>query len=140
VIAARKSGWRTSHEGRTASLDEWTTTLTIACKPLASKYVDERVVSPFWDEEKHTAARTLLNRIELTLSYAAAHGWRSGDNPASWKLFQHLTPKLPANGKQHHAAVPWREMPAFMEKLRRSSSSFPEPIPAVRSPTKAFTT
>jgi hypothetical protein len=81
VIAARKSGWRTSHEGRNASLTDWTMSLTVACAPIAKKYVDEvtvedikRVVSPFWDEEKHTTARRLLNRIDLTIEYALAHG------------------------------------------------------------------
>jgi hypothetical protein len=101
VIAARKSGWRTSHEGRKASLTDWTTSLTIACKPLASKSVDEiattdiiPVLRPFWDEGKHTTARRILNRIELVIEFALAHGWRAADNPASWRRFQHIAPSV----------------------------------------------
>jgi integrase len=131
VIAARKSGWRESHEGRNASLTDWTTSLTVACKPVASKFVDEvtvedikRVVAPFWDAEKHTTARRLLNRIELTIEYALAHGWRAADNPATWKRFQHIAPSVPnGGGKEHHPAVGWRDMPDFMRRLREVESS-----------------
>jgi integrase len=131
VIAARQSGWRTSHEGRNASLTDWTTSLTVASKPLASKFVDEitttdiiPVLRPLWDAEKHTTARRTLNRIELVIEYALAHGWRSADNPASWKRFQHIAPSVPnGGGKQHHPAVGWRDMPALMAKLRKVEST-----------------
>jgi integrase len=127
VIAKNKSGWRTSHEGRNASLTDWTASLIVACKPLASKFVDEiattdiiPVLRPFWDEGKHTTARRLLNRIELVIEYALAHGWRSADNPATWKRFQHIAPSVPnGGGKQHHPAVGWRDMPALVTKLRQ---------------------
>jgi integrase len=124
VIKTKQGGWRTSTEGRASNLYEWTKNLTVDCKPLAKLFVDEitvedikRVVSPFWDKEKHRTARRMLNRIELTLSYATAHGWRSGDNPASWKIFEHLAPSQP-NGKKHHAALPWRDVPDFVARLR----------------------
>jgi integrase len=126
-IAARKSGWRTSHEGRNTSLSDWTTSLMVACKPLASKYVDEvtvedikRVVAPFWDEGKYTTARRTLNRIELVIEHALAHGWRTADNPATWKRFQRIAPSVPnGGGKQHHPAVAWRDMPSLTAKLRK---------------------
>jgi integrase len=131
VIAARQSGWRTSHEGRNASLTDWTVSLTTACKPIGAKFVDEidvndvkRVVAPFWDAEKHTTARRLLNRIELVIEYALAHGWRTADNPATWKRFQHIAPSVPnGGGKPHHPAVGWRDMPALMAKLRKVEST-----------------
>jgi integrase len=131
VIAARQSGWRTSHEGRNASLADWTTSLTVGCAPIAKKYVDEvtvddikRIVQPYWDAGKHTTARRTLNRIELVIEYALAHGWRTADNPATWKRFQHLAPSVPnGGGKQHHPAVGWRDMPALMAKLRKVEST-----------------
>jgi integrase len=131
VIAARKSGWRESHEGRNASLTDWTMSLTVACKSLASKYVDEvtttdiiPVLRPLWDDGKHTTARRTLNRLELVIEYALAHGWRTADNPAAWRRFQHLAPSVPnGGGKRHHPAVGWREMPDFVRRLREVEST-----------------
>jgi integrase len=127
VIKARQSGWRTSTEGRTSSLDEWTQSLIADCQTIAGKFVDEldlndikRVVSPYWDAGRHASARRLLNRIELAIEYALAHGWRTADNPAAWKRFQHLAPSQPKNGdKAHFAAMPWREVPEFVRRLRK---------------------
>jgi hypothetical protein len=78
-------------------------------------------VLPLWNEGKHVTARRLLNRIELVLEYALAHGWRTADNCATWKRIQHIAPKRP-NGKQHHRALDWRDMPAFITRLRAKAS------------------
>jgi hypothetical protein len=78
----------------------------------------KRVVAPFWDQNKHTSARKLLNRIEQVIEYALAHGWRTADNPASWKRFQYIAPSLPKNGKKHHAAIGWRDMPGPQAMIR----------------------
>jgi integrase len=47
-------------------------------------------------------------------------GWRDGSNPAAWR--GHLALALPAKAKvrrvEHHAALEWRDVPAFMAKLR----------------------
>jgi integrase len=127
VLKARAAGWRTSSEGRESSMDDWVKSLARDCKPLRSRPVDEidvedikRVVAPFWDEGKTATARRLLNRIELVIEYALAHGWRSADNPASWKRFQHIAPSAPKNGsKPHHAALDWKATPDFVARLRQ---------------------
>lgn len=55
----------------------------------------------------------------MILNYARVQGWRTGENPARWK--GHLEHILPAKTKvqkvEHHAALPWKEMPAFMREL-----------------------
>ena len=43
-----------------------------------------RVLEPIWRMKTETAAR-LRGRIEQVLDYAAAHGWRTGENPARWR-------------------------------------------------------
>jgi integrase len=47
-------------------------------------------------------------------------GYRTGENPARWK--GHLDHLLPARSKvakvAHHAALPWGELPGFLESLR----------------------
>jgi integrase len=125
VIQARSSGWRTSSEGRASSMTDWVKSFVHDCKPIRSKAVEDisvedvkKCVQPYWEKGQHATARRLLNRIELAIEYALAHNWRTADNPAAWKRFQHLAPASPKNGsKPHHAALDWREVPAFMAKL-----------------------
>ena len=78
-----------------------------------------RALEPIWREKAETASR-LRGRIEAVLDYAAARGWRTGENPARWK--GHLANLLPSRSKlervQHHAALPWAEVGAFVAKLR----------------------
>jgi integrase len=54
------------------------------------------------------------------MDYAAASGYRSGDNPARWR--GHLQHLLPSPEKivtvQHFAALPFAGLPAFMSELR----------------------
>ena len=77
-----------------------------------------RVIEPLWREKTETASR-LRGRIETVLDYATARGWRTGENPARWR--GHLDKLLPARSKvakvEHHAALPWREIGAFMARL-----------------------
>ncbi len=79
---------------------------------------------PLWEAMPETAGR-VRGRVEAILSYAAAHGWRSIENPARWK--GHLSNLLPARAKVaavvHHHALPWREMGSFMAELRTREST-----------------
>lgn len=43
-----------------------------------------RVLHPIWDTRTETATK-VRQRIEKTLDYAKAAGYRTGDNPASWR-------------------------------------------------------
>ena len=63
----------------------------------------------------------MRGRIETVLDYAKVHGWRVGENPARWK--GHLNNALPARAKvskvEHHAALPWGEVAAFLADLEK---------------------
>jgi integrase len=129
VLKARSTGWKKSWEDRSTSEADWIKSYVKDAKALRSRPIDEidvddikKVVAPFWDKGQHVTARRLLNRIELAIEYALAHGWRTGDNPAAWRRFQFIAPAQPKNGKKHHAAVPWKDMPEFMAKLRAADS------------------
>jgi integrase len=78
-----------------------------------------RAIEPIWLTKTETASR-VRGRIESVLDWATVRGYRSGDNPARWK--GHLAEVLPARGQVarpvHHAAMPYREIPAFMAALR----------------------
>ncbi|MFO8084740.1 MAG: integrase arm-type DNA-binding domain-containing protein [Desulfobacterales bacterium] len=78
------------------------------------------VLEPIWHEKTETATR-LRQRLEAVLSWAAVSGHRTGDNPARWQ--GHLDAVLPKPNKlkkvNHHAALPWQQIGAFMQELRK---------------------
>ena len=77
-------------------------------------------LKPIW-ESRYETARRVRNAIETVLSAAMAQGLRTGENPARWSgHLEHLLPTRAATEKKHHAAMPWREMPDFMSRLRTS--------------------
>jgi integrase len=77
-----------------------------------------RVIEPLW-LTKTQSMRKLRGRIEQVLSFAKGKGYRTGDNPATWEVLQHVlpSPKDIAPVK-HHAAIDHKDMVAFMVKLR----------------------
>ena len=75
-------------------------------------------LEPIWRTKPETATR-VRGRIESVLDYATARDWRAGENPARWR--GHLANLLPARDKvapvEHHAALPWGEIAAFLKGL-----------------------
>jgi integrase len=122
-IAAHASGWR-SEKHR----DQWRSSLAAYVEPIMGNIgvadIDTgtvlRVLQPIWNTKTDTASR-VRGRIELVLEYAAARGWRTGANPAIWR--GNLRSLLPSRTKvravRHHAALNWREAPAFMSDLHK---------------------
>jgi integrase len=80
------------------------------------------VLKPIWHEKTVTAQR-VRNRMERVIDFAIAAKYRSNPNPAKWAVLQHL---LPAPEKiaraQHHPAMSYAELPAFMVRLRDVNS------------------
>jgi integrase len=78
-----------------------------------------RAIDPIWLSKTETASR-VRGRIESVLDWATVRGYRTGDNPARWKGF--LSEALPGRGQvakvEHHPALPYRQVPAFMAALR----------------------
>jgi integrase len=81
------------------------------------------VLSPIWTAKPETARR-LRQRIEKVLDWSAAHGLRSGDNPASIALLRNVLPPQTEHVK-HHAALPYTEVPGFVANLGASTA---EPV------------
>ncbi len=120
-ISAHEASWRNPKHRQ-----QWRNTLDTYALPILGKapvaQVDVgsvmRVLEPIWRQKTETASR-LRGRIESVLDYATARGWRSGENPARWR--GHLENLLPARSKvakvEHHSALPWRNVGAFMEGL-----------------------
>lgn len=79
-----------------------------------------KVLEPIWTTKTETATR-VRQRIESVLAWATTSGYREGDNPARWQgNLEHVLAK-PAKVRkvQHHRAIPWQQMGAFMAKLRQ---------------------
>jgi integrase len=81
-----------------------------------------RVVEPHWNTKRETMARLRTN-IAAAFSMAKAKKWRKGDNPAAWadNLEHMLTKRSRGEEAEHHAAMPYAQVPAFMATLRESS-------------------
>ena len=94
-------------------------------EPLRAKPVDKietadvlAVLRPIWQSKPETASR-LRGRIERILNAAKAKGYRTGENPAAWRgHLENLFPKQSPLSRGHHAAMPYKDVPAFVAKLR----------------------
>src|SRR5205085_11706688 len=64
-------------------------------------------------------------RGEALMDFAAARGWRTGDNPARWA--GHIETLLPARTAlapvEHFAALPIPELSGFMAELAQDDST-----------------
>jgi integrase len=121
-IKAHRVGWRNA-----AHASQWENTLRAYAYPhigaLSVQAIDTslvlRVLEPIWTMKPETASQ-LRGRLETILNWAKVRGYCEGENPARWK--GHLDHLLPAKSKvrrvQHHAAMPYTELPGFMTALR----------------------
>jgi len=124
-----RAGWKGENGGKHG--DDWINSLrTYAMPQFGSKPVSEvttddvlAVLQPIWRDKTETATR-VRQRIEAVLSAAKARGLRTGENPAAWR--GHLDALLPTISKrkrvEHHAAMAWQDLPAFMAELRKRSN------------------
>jgi integrase len=121
-LASHEGGWKNAEHRR-----QWRTSIEQDALPVIGDLaVDDigtphiiKVLEPIWKLKPETASRT-RGRIERVLAWATVRGFRSGDNPARWR--GHLQEMFPAVGKiaktNHHEAMPYVDVPAFMAKLR----------------------
>jgi integrase len=125
-IAAHEAGWRSDRHRQ-----QWRNTLdqhvlpTLGALPVGNVGTAElmAILEPLWRTRTETASR-VRGRIESVLDYAKARGWREGENPARWR--GHLSNLLPQRSKmkrvEHHAALGWRSVGDFMQRLRQNTS------------------
>jgi integrase len=122
-IAAHCAGWRNIRH-----LGQWQDTLGTYAHPvigaLAVRDVDTelvmQVLEPLWSTRPETASR-LRGRIESILDWAKVKGYRDGENPALWRgrLDKLLPKKSKVRKPEHHAALPYAELPGFLIELRK---------------------
>jgi integrase len=121
-IEKHRAGWRNAKHRQ-----QWENTLATYVYPtlgqLPVSAIDTGLVvqalDPIWTEKSETASR-VRGRIEAVLDAATVRGFRQGPNPAQWK--GNLAHILPARSRvrkvEHHAALPFDEMLAFLVAVR----------------------
>jgi integrase len=126
-INSHRAGWRNDKHA-----SQWGATLATYAYPIIGSLpvqaVDTglvlRALESIWSTKPETASR-LRGRIESVLDFAKVRGYRDGDNPARWR--GHLAKLLPARSKvravEHHAALPYSELPAFLATLREQEGN-----------------
>ena len=121
-IASHRAGWRNEKHKY-----QWSATLSTYAYPvigvLPVQSIDTalvlKVLEPIWTVKSETASR-VRQRVENILDFAKVRGYRDRENPARWR--GHLDKLLPARSKvrqvEHHAALPYAELPGFLASLR----------------------
>jgi len=118
-IAAHRDDWKNPKHAR-----QWPSTLATYVYPvfgnLPVQTIDldlvVRVLEPIWKTKNETASR-VRGRIEAVLNWATVRKFRQGENPARWR--GHLEELLSKKNRvEHHAALPYAEIGAFMTELR----------------------
>ena len=125
-ISAHKAGWKNEKHA-----EQWRNTLATYAFPvvgaLPAALVDTslvlKVLEPIWTKKPETASR-VRGRLESIIDWAAARGYRNGENPARWK--GHLDKLLPRKSKiatvRHQPALPYAALPEFIAELSANSS------------------
>jgi integrase len=133
-IAANLAGWKNPKHA-----DQWRMTLLGTdprgkpakndyCKPIRDLPIQSidttlvmKILDPIWSTKTETAGR-IRGRIETVINSAKAHEEYVGENPARWKgHLENLLPKrskIRGTRKKSHPALPYAELPAFVEDLR----------------------
>jgi integrase len=116
------------HEARWVKFGDWKRSLDLYVHPVIGNVAIAdvgvphvlKVVEPIWQRIPETARR-VLGRLEELIDYARIAGLRRDDsNPAKWKggLDAVLPPPSKIKPTEHHAAMHYRDVPNFMDKLR----------------------
>ena len=126
-IESHRGSWRNEKHAA-----QWAMTLTTYCEAIHHLPVDKvdtaavlSTLKPLWSRTPETASR-LRGRIEAVLDAAKAKGHigRNEANPAQWR--GHLDKLLPRPSKLtrgHHAAMPYADVPAFIDEIRRREAT-----------------
>jgi integrase len=125
-IRSHRHGWKNAKHAR-----QWVSTLKTYARPvIGSKLVDTietndilEILKPIWTTKTETAKRVQA-RIENVLDFATAHKYRDGTNPARWRGHLDMLLVKPSRVRKvkHHPAMPYTEVPAFMEELAKNGS------------------
>lgn len=120
-VKAHAPSWRNPKHRQ-----QWANTLEAYAHPVIGDMLVSHVtlahvlaiLEPIWHEKTETASR-LRGRMEAVLDWAKGRGYRSGDNPASWKgnLDAQLARPERVAEVENHPALPVARAAAFWRRL-----------------------
>lgn len=122
-MEAHEQSWKNAKHAQ-----QWRNTIETYASPVMGKMLIReiglpqvlRVLEPIWQTKTETASR-LRGRMDTVFDWAIARGYRTELSPARWKGL--LDKLLPAPSKvsktDHHRALPYAALPAFMQELRK---------------------
>lgn len=124
-IKAHRAGWKSEKHAA-----QWSATLETYAYPIIGNLpvgaVDTglilQVLEPIWKTKTETASR-VRGRVESVLSWATVRGFRSGENPATWRghLDNLLAEPRKVTKVKHHPALPYGDIAAFLPEIRNAS-------------------
>lgn len=126
VHTEQAAGFRNEKHGK-----QWLSSLTDVLAAFGTKRVDAitsadilTTLGPNWLVRQETSRR-VLQRVRMIFDWCKAHGYCTGDNPT-----EGITKVLPKQRReqQHHAALPYREVSAFLHTLRAIDGSASVPL------------
>jgi integrase len=79
-----------------------------------------KVLAPIWDTKPETARR-VKQRLRTIIAWAKAAGFYTGDNPV--ENIAHALPKQRRDQDKHFAALPYAQVPKFVERLREAEAA-----------------
>ena len=121
VHQEQRAGWKNGKHQ-----EQWITTLEKYAFPMLGKRLVDDIEGPLVREclvaiwlQKPETARRVKQRIGMVLDWAYASGMRATEAP-----MRSLSRALPRQPKQdgHFAAMPYEDVPGFVESLRKRSS------------------
>lgn len=108
---------------------QWKDSLIKRCAPIRNRPVSEietqdvlQILNPIWSKIPETASRVRM-RMEAVLNFAKAKHLRTGENPAVWRgHLDQILVKRDRSAKKHYPAMPYQEIPAFIERLQNADA------------------
>ena len=121
VHVEQKAGWKNGKHQ-----EQWITTLEKYAFPILGKRLVDDIEGPLVREcllpiwlKKPETARRVKQRIGMVLDWAYASGMRPTEAPM--RSLNRALPRQPKQDK-HFAAMPYENVPAFLDHLRKRSS------------------
>jgi integrase len=124
---AHKAAWRNpKHQSQWINTLETYVFPLVGSNPVSTIESPDvlRVLAPIWLTKPETARR-VRQRMAFVFDWARAHGHRTGENPCNAARSGAGLPKQPAkpDEERHFAAMPYADVPSFVEKLRLGPAS-----------------
>jgi integrase len=125
-ISSNKAGWSSpkyaAQWGRTLEQYAFDLMGSLSVADITTAHVLEVLkADDFWSKKPETASR-VRQRIEKVISAADTAAGRERLNPARWEVIGKSLPSKSRVAKvEHHAALPWQQLPTFMIGLRKQA-------------------